>query len=222
MVEIAALRADGALHVSQAKLPALPEFEQAFTAFARGTVLQTPRGDIAIEDLQPGDRVSTVAGGAAQVLWIGSGNLSPMQAGGRRTPLTRIMSDSFGEGRPESFLTLGPAARILQTPPRLRARAGGAAPVLTPIAEFVDDVNVISITPPTPVTLFHLVLDRHAAIYAGGLECETFHPGAQSLRNLTEPQRALFLSLFPHIAQPADFGPLAHPRAPEDGQDRAN
>ncbi|WP_246036018.1 Hint domain-containing protein [Aliishimia ponticola] len=199
------------------KVPALPLFEAAFSAFARGTVLQSDFGDIAIEDLQPGDKLATTSGKSARVLWIGSASFAPIDANGRRTPLTRVMADSFGQGRPDSFLTLGPSARILQTPPHLRGQVG-AGTVLSPVHHFVDSVNVIEVTPPTPVTLFHIVLERHAAVYAGGLECETYHPGANATRTVSHTLRDLYLSMFPHIHHVSDFGPLAHPRAPEIDQ----
>lgn len=214
MVDIAALRRDGTPFVSQMKVPSLPLFESAISAFARGTVLQSTQGDIAIEDLQPGDELWTTSGRPSRVLWIGSSSFSPADVHGRRTSLVRIMSDTFGQGRPEIFLSLGAHARILQTPPHLRSQFGDA-PLLAPVSEFVDGVNVIEITPPTPVTMFHIVLERHAAVRAGGLECETFHPGVQATRKVSHAMRDLFLSMFPHISHVMDFGPLAHPRAPE-------
>jgi len=213
-LDIAALRKDGSSFISQMKVPNLPLFESAFTAFARGTLLQAPDGDVAIEDLQPGDLLWTSGGKPAKVLWIGSSSFAPVQPHGVRQPLVRIMSDTFGQGRPESFLTLGPNARILQTPPHLRGLTGQKA-ILTPVQAFVDGVNVIEITPPTPVTLFHIVLERHAAVRAGGLEAETFHPGSQATRRVSHALRDLFLSMFPHISHVSDFGPLAHPRAPD-------
>ena len=130
-------------------------------------------------------------------------------------PLIRIMADSFGQNRPETFVTVGPAARLLQTPAHLRGTTGGA-PLLTPAKVFTDNVNIIEVVPPTPVRLFHLCLTRHAAITVGGIEMETFHPGMGATRQVTHAQRDLFLSMFPHIAHITDFGPLAHPRAPED------
>lgn len=211
--DVAALRSDGTQHIAQVRVPAHPLFEKAFSAFARGTLIQTAFGECAVEDLQPGDMIATHVGKPAKLLWIGSGAFVPSDAG-YRTTLVRVMADTFGMGRPENFLTLGPHARILQTPPHLRGQIG-AASLLAPISDFVDGVNVIEIVPPTPVHLFHLVLERHATIRAGGLECETFHPGAQATREVSLSMRDLFLSLFPHIAHVTDFGPLAHPRAPD-------
>ncbi|MEM8655197.1 MAG: Hint domain-containing protein [Pseudomonadota bacterium] len=211
--EVAALRADGSRSVATFKAPALPLFEGAFSAFARGVVLSGPEGGVAIEDLQPGDWLSTSAGAPAQVVWIGSSSFVPSDAG-RRIPLIRIMADSFGQNRPASFITVGPAARLLQTPAHLRGTAGGA-PLLTLASAFVDNVNVIEVVPPTPIRLFHICLTRHAAVDVGGIEVETFHPGQHAIRQVSHAQRDLFLSMFPHIAHVTDFGPLAHPRAPE-------
>ena len=87
--------------------------------------------------------------------------------------------------------------------------------MLTRAHAFIDNVNIIEVVPPTPVRLFHLCLTRHAAITVGGIEMETFHPGMNATRQVTHAQRDLFLSMFPHIAHVTDFGPLAHPRAPE-------
>jgi hypothetical protein len=212
--EIAALRPDGSIYIGQDKAPAIPLFESAFSAFARGTVISTPTGDIAVEDLQPGDMINTSTGEPAKLVWIGSSSFVPADAG-RRMPLLRIMNDTFGHARPASFLTVGPSARILHTPHHLRAEAGEKR-LLTPVRAFLDGVNVIEVVPPTPVRLFHICLDRHAAIRAGGVEMETFHPGATAARTLSHALRDRFLGLFPRINHITDFGPLAHPRAREE------
>ena len=211
--EVAALRSDDSLYIGQDKAPAIPLFENAFSAFARGTLIATPHGDVAVEDLQPGDMVNTSTGEPSKLVWIGSSSFVPADAG-RRMPLMRIMADTFGPGRPNSFLTVGPAARILHTPHHLRSEAGEKR-MLTPVREFLDGVNVIEVVPPTPVRLFHICLERHAAIRAGGIEMETFHPGAKATHNASQSLRDRFLGMFPRISHITDFGPLAHPRAPE-------
>ena len=210
---IAALRKDGSLLIAEDRVPSIDLFESAFSAFARGTVIQTETGDRAIEDLQPGDMIQTSTGEAAKLLWIGSSTFN-QNVQEKRTKLIRVMADTFGQGRPSMFLTLGASARVLHTPDHLRGGDRNAR-LLTPISTFVDGVNVIEVTPPTSITLFHLCLSRHAAIKAGGIEVETFHPGSQAPKRVSHTIRARFLSLFPHIDQFSDFGPLAHPRAPE-------
>jgi len=195
----------------------LPLFESAFSAFARGTLIQTVQGDVAIEDLQPGDMINTTSGEPSKLVWIGSTSFSPIDAG-RRIPLISIMPDSFGQSRPSTVLTVGPGARVLHTPHHLRSEAGSVR-MLTPVRELLDGVNVIEVVPPTPVRLFHICLERHAAVHAGGIEMETFHPGANAMRTLPHSLQERFLSMFPRISHMADFGPLAHPRAPAPNQE---
>ncbi|WP_299958211.1 Hint domain-containing protein [uncultured Roseobacter sp.] len=214
IVDVKALRGDGDIITSQHKIPTLPIFENAFSAFARGTPLQTSAGFVAIEDLQPGDRVLTVDGSARQVTWIGSACFAPSDRS-RRHVVTRLMADCFGINRPDSFLSLGPAARLLQTPPHLRAETGDKQR-MTLASGFVDGVNIIEVTPPTPVRMFHLSLDRHTAVIAGGLEVETYHPGVDPMRPLSHTLQSVFLSLFPHLTDISAFGPMTYDRTDEE------
>lgn len=209
--EIAALRKDGSVYFSQERAPANQLFESAFSAFARGTLIQTPSGDVAIEDLAPGDMITTTNGEAAQLTWIGSGNFVPAD---RRNPmpLTRIMVDSFGNSRPNMFLTIGPAARILHRTANMRA-GNDVLRLLTLASELLDGENVIKVSPPTPVKLFHICLSHHATIFAGGLEAETFHPAGNGFESAPPSFKAKFLSMFPQIDTLQDFGKLAHLRA---------
>ncbi len=214
--EISALLQNGKVVQTRQLAPALPLFEDAFCAFSRGSLVETENGPVAIEDIQPGDRVTTTDGLDETVLWKGSTTLVPGRPGpsGRNLRLTRIMADSFGMQRPMSYVLAGPSARLLNTPNHMRALAGGMQ-MLTPVQEFIDGMNVIETAPPTPVELFHICLPRHAAIRVGGLEFETYHPGANSVRMISHAMRSLYLNLFAHIDQLTDFGPLAFARAGE-------
>ncbi|OWU67887.1 hypothetical protein ATO3_25340 [Marinibacterium profundimaris] len=187
--------------------PALPLFEEAFSAFARGSTLDTDAGPMAIEDLLPGDRVMTRDGGPMQVRWIGStiyvpGHSSHLE---RNLHLTRIMADSFGLARPASCLLTGPAARLMQ---------GGPDSVLTPVRTYVDGVSIIETAPPAPVELFHLCLSRHAVIRVSGLDFETYHPGADAARRVGQSLRPIFMGMFPGLSGLEDFGRPAYKRAP--------
>jgi len=211
--EVAALREDGSLYIGQSTAPAIALFENAFSALTHGSLVRTTMGPVAVEDLQPGDLVQTATGEAAELTWVGTSTFSPADAG-KRTTLIRIMPDALGQSRPERSLTVGPGARILHTPPALRGVADGNQ-LLTPASKLVDGVNVIEITPPTPTRMFHICLSRHAVITVDGIEMETFHPGASAPREVSHSLRDRFISLFPRISHLSDFGPLAHPRAPD-------
>ncbi|WP_425043430.1 Hint domain-containing protein [Primorskyibacter sp. S87] len=212
--EVTSLLENGNIVSTRHIAPALPLFENAFCALSRGSLVETESGPIAIEDLLPGDRVMTRDHGTQTVLWKGCTMLIPGRpdAKGRTHHLTRIMADSFGMQRPMSGVIAGPSARLLATPGHLRALSSGE-PLLTPVGEFVDGMNVVETAPPTPVELFHVCLSQHAVIRVDGLEFETYHPGVTALRTLSHAMRSLYLTLFSHIDKLTDFGPQAYPRA---------
>ena len=216
--EVASLLPNGNVAQTRHIAPALPLFEEAFCAFSRGSLVETENGPIAIEDLLPGDRLINQNGSLQTLMWKGSTSLLPgrMDTRGRSHKLTSFMADSFGMQKPMSCVMAGPAARLLRTPAHLRAIAGDA-PLLTPVQEFHDGMNIVETAPPTPVEMFHLCLEQHTVINIGGLAFETYHPGTKALQLTSHAMRTLYLNMFSHIDQPSDFGPLAHARA-GDGQ----
>lgn len=212
-MEVAWLTEDFSIAERSLAVPQSEMFEAAISGFARGTLLATPEGPLAIEDLLPGDMVQS-SEGPQRVLWIGSAAILPGQPapGSRLDGLIRVTAEAFGVGRPSGDVVLGPGAAILHNPPQLRS-ASGAGHVLTPLTDFIDGVSVIKVTPPSAVKVYHLMLRHHAAVKAGGLEVESYHPGNGSVARLGAQAQQLFMSLFPCLAHPRDFGPQAFARA---------
>mgnify|MGYP005839587045 CR=1 FL=1 len=213
---ISALLEDGSLRESDQIGPAMPIFESAFSAFAHGTLIATSNGPVPVEDLVPGMNIWTIDRGAVPLLWLGSMTLMPRSdLLPQGSSLTRITADSFGMGRPQADVMAGPGARLLLRPGRGMA-SSEAGRALIPASRIVDGMNAIEITPPAPVTVYHLCLRRHAIISAAGLETESFHPGPGFERNMGPNMLGLFLSFFPHVRAPRDFGQLAQERLPFD------
>lgn len=217
--QIASLRPDGDVKYSDQIGPAMPIFEAAFSAFTHGTLISTDTGQVPVEDLVPGMKVMTANRGARRLLWVGSMVLVPKtnEISPSDCRLTRITADSFGMSRPQSDMMVGPGARLVQHNAQLEQTTGQSR-LLAPASHLVDGVNVIDIKPPQPVTVYHLCLQQHAIISAGGLEMETYHPGPRFEADMGQNMLSLFLSFFRHIKAPADFGPLAAPRLSLQGQ----
>lgn len=212
--DVTSLLPNGDIAETRHIAPALPLFEDSVSAFTRGSLVMTEYGPVAIEDLLPGDNVMTQDGTARTILWKGSTTMLPGRPGskGRDHRLTSFMADSFGMQKPLSCVIAGPSARLLRTPSHLKAIAG-AQPMLTPVQEFRDGMNVVEAAPPTPIQLFHLCLDRHSVIQIGGLEFETYHPGITTIRSMSQAMRSLYLNMFSHIRELSDFGSQVYPRA---------
>lgn len=207
------LGADGEILESTRLAPATPLFEEAFSALARGSVLQTSEGPVAVEDLVPGMRALTAEGRLETITWIGSMVLYPNAAQGEEeaVTLTRITAEAFGHGKPMADLVLGPRARLCLRDPRLR-HAVGLEAAYVPARAFIDGVSVIEVTPIAPVTVYHLVLERHGSLKVAGLEVESYHPGEGVERMIDPRMVSLFEAQFPQLERLSGFGPLAHPR----------
>lgn len=201
--------------------PALPLFEDAFASFTHGTLIQTTRGPVAVEDLMPGEMLECANGRVATLLWKGAITLVPGAPTLRPEPpkLYRITADAFGLGRPARDLLLGPAARRLVRDPNVRAAIGAEA-ALVPVAAGADGYSIIEVTPVSPTRVYHLVTEGHQTIMAGGVEVETYHPGQELTLSLSEDLRATYLQLFPHILSLGGFGRVLFPRlSTEDMRD---
>ncbi|PYE84051.1 Hint domain-containing protein [Pseudoroseicyclus aestuarii] len=188
-------------------VPAIPVFEDAVAALARGTLLPTDRGTVAVEDLLPGDGIKTVEGRFERLLWRGSTPIVPGVAGqapgmGR---LIRVSADALGIARPMPDLLLGPCARLVQ-------RGAQGATGTLPVSEMIDGEGVIEVTPQSAVQVYNLAFARPQVVAANGVEIESHHPGTLARFPLTGETLALYLSCFPHLGGLADFGPSGLPR----------
>ena len=95
--EVTWLTAEGHLESTTRTAPALPEFEEAFSAIARGTLIETTQGFVAVEDLEPGMVAVTAEGRRETITWIGSMTLFPANTVPGLAPaaMTRITADAF-------------------------------------------------------------------------------------------------------------------------------
>jgi len=122
------------------------------SCFLRGTTIQTPSGEVAIEDLKIGDLVATIGGETLPVRWIGR---QTFRKGGSAWPESvlpiRIARHALDEHTPHTDLYLSPRHALLIDGLLIEAR---------------ELVNSVSIVPAMPlgrdeVEYFNLVLDRH-------------------------------------------------------------
>ena len=142
--------------------------------FAAGTLIRTPDGSRRVEDVRPGDLVAT-RDGAAKVLWHGARelNAADLNDAPHLRPI-RIAAGVLGNDR---VLTVSPQHGIL-------LRQGGREVLVAArhLAGAVPGVRVAQGC--RRVSYHHLLLPRHAILWAGGAECESFYPGPMALRGL--------------------------------------
>ncbi len=191
--------------------PAIPQFEEAFSAFARGTIFQTKTGPVAVEDLLPGYMVLTADGEFEKLTWKGSMMLVPSAEG--QSPemrhLTRMAAEAMGLGRPANDTVFGPSTRIVHRAPGIKTLTGQTI-ALVPLRDFVDGVNIVELTPMKSVQVFHLAFAEHQRLVTGGIEVESYHPGLAHRFPLRSDLLRLFMTLFPQMLEFTEFGaPMA-------------
>ena len=207
-IEAAAFLSDRSTFESTFTVPATPTFEACATAFARGTLISTVMGPIAVEDLIPGDLVETHRG-PQPIVWIGSTHYAP-RSQGDTTSLTHLFRLP-GRGFDQSDLLLGPAARLVVRQDRFSEILNCEA-VMVPVEDYEDGERVIRITPPGSVQLYHFALQSHGIVKANGHELESYHPGRVSTAEIGSSVRDMLLSMFKHVKDLDGFGDLAFPR----------
>jgi len=169
--------------------------------FVAGTRIKTADGEIAVEDLLPGDRVLTLDNGYQPLRWVGC---SRRPAVGRLAPV-RICAGALDNDRD---LSVSPQHRML-----LRGWQAnlmfGEAEVLVTAKALVND-RTIRVQEGGEVAYYHILFDRHEIVFAEGAPCESFHPGQQGWKALDAATRDEILCLFPELdSRPDTYGEAA-------------
>ncbi len=194
---------DGSIEDAARPGPSDTLFTDSFAALARGCLVQTATGPVAVEDLLPGDVIATEEG-PEPLLWKGSRVISSQHQG---LSLFRVAADALGPGRPMPDLLLGPAARLVSRRTALPALIG-ADRALVPVDALVDGDSIVQVRPVSGVQVFHLGFARHSIFTANGVELDSAHPGPADPAARPEVF-AQYMSMFPHLHDSSGFGPLA-------------
>lgn len=171
--------------------------------FASGTMLETPTGLRAVENICVGDLVVTADHGPQPVRWAGSARLDARGLN-RRPELRpiRIQSGVLGLGVPGRALLVSPQHRLLLRGWQVEL-AFGEAEVLAPAKHLIGWPGIDVAHDLTSVTYHHLMFDRHEIVWANGLPAESFLLGDCMREGLPAPQVNEIISLFPNLAQSA-------------------
>ena len=192
------------------KRKARPTDGNAVICFTPGTLLATPGGSMAVEDMYPGDVVLTKDNGPQEVLWMGLRHVSGgrLRAMGHVRPV-RIRAGALGGAQPQPDLIVSPEHRVLLQGRKAQALFNQPE-VLVRAADLVDDYKVIRDHKLREVTYIHLMFERHEVIFANGVETESFHPGLADLSHLNEVEREDLEEIIPDaMTRPDLYGPYA-------------
>lgn len=172
------------------------------TCFTTGTVVTTLKGEVAIEDLEVGDRVVTRDNGLQTVRRISwrtydFGQLSQVP---HLHPIL-VSAGALGKGLPESDMLVSPNLRILET--GAAAQAFGAGKDSLKAAKNMVDSRTIRACSVLGVTYVHVEFHRHETILANGAWVEAFHSADPALGPVGNAQRLEMFEVFPELREPA-------------------
>ncbi|MFV2038599.1 MAG: Hint domain-containing protein, partial [Paracoccaceae bacterium] len=168
----------------------IPIADLAPPCFVRGTMILTPKGEVAVENLRPGDLVVTLDHGAQRVRWIG---MSEVDASGEFAPVL-IRAGALGNSR---ALRVSPQHRILVQGWQAELYFGQSA-VLVAAKHLVDGAGIVQETGKS-VCYFHMMFSQHELVTSDGVLSESFFPGDQVMLRDRATRDELF-ELFPELA----------------------
>lgn len=171
--------------------------------FARGTRLETDRGDIPVEEIEEESLVRTLDNGLQPVRRVlskrveGLGTLAPVVF--RAGVLDNVRD-----------LVVSPHHRVLMSGWQAELVAG--CPEALVMAKDVVNGKTVLRLPMAEVEYFHLLFDRHEILFAEGAATESYHPLLQDSQTRAPDTQAEILALFPDLAMDvALFGPAVRP-----------
>jgi len=158
--------------------------------FVAGTRVLTPKGEVAVETLCPGDLVMTKDEGPQPLRWIGQ---RQVKAQGAFAPVC-IAANALGDHR---RLMISPLHRVLIRD-SLAEMLFGEGEVLVAARDLINDHSIRQVEGGL-VTYVHILFDRHQVVFSEGLETESFLPGPQINHSFEAEVIGEIVALFPEL-----------------------
>ncbi len=141
------------------------ELGSSSTCYVSGSLIRTPRGEVAVEDLAIGDLVVTAAGETRPIRWLGHRTVDCKRHSDPKSVLpVRIAAHAFGQNKPTRDLLVSTGHAIC---------INVVDELLVPASALVNGATVAQVEV-DEVTYWHVELDSHDILLANGLPAESF------------------------------------------------
>ncbi len=159
--------------------------------FAKGTLIATPAGALAVETLREGDLVVSAFGGSQPIRWIGHRRVDCARHPRPNDVMpVRVLRGAFGPDLPARDLLLSPDHALYVR------EADDAIGVLIPVRHLVNGRTIVRETVAS-IAYYHIELPAHDVLFAEGLPAESF---------LDTGNRGAFANGGAVVAAQPDFG----------------
>ncbi|MBO9465120.1 Hint domain-containing protein [Tropicibacter sp. R15_0] len=160
--------------------------------FAKGTMIRCAEGEVAIEELRPGDLVQTMDRGLCEIVNVERSDV----------PFSRLRKEA--QSRPVwiSPKLTGGEVPLIVSPQHcllLPGRGGTRALIKAGHLARMEGGQARVMLGKRQVSYFHLMLERHEILFANGMPAESFYPGRMAVSTLGREGRARLVRLFPDL-----------------------
>ncbi len=175
---------------------------ESIVCFTPGTLIATPKGEVAVEHLRVGDKVITRDNGIQEIRWMGAKEMGWHDfAGNPHLRPVMVKAGSLGNGLPERDMMLSPNHRLLVANDRT-ALYFDEHEVLVAAKHLIGGKGIHQVES-VGTTYFHFMFDQHEVVLSNGAWTESFQPGDYTLKGLGNAQRNELMELFPELKAPA-------------------
>lgn len=175
---------------------------ESIVCFTPGTLIATPKGEVAVENLRVGDKVITRDNGIQEIRWMGAKEMGWHEfATNPHLRPVMVKAGSLGNGLPERDMMLSPNHRLLVANDRT-ALYFDEHEVLVAAKHLIGGKGIHQVES-VGTTYFHFMFDQHEVVLSNGAWTESFQPGDYTLKGLGNAQRAELMELFPELKAPA-------------------
>lgn len=179
------------------------DYDALLTCFAQNTRIEGEHGPVAVETLEPGDRVWTRDRGLQTIRWVGH---RTVRGHGKYAPI-KIMKGALGNTR---TLRVSPLHRMLICSETAQLLFGSTE--VLACAKHLVNGDTIFAEPCDAITYFHILFDQHEVIFAENCPTESFFPGTFSTNAIETALREELFSLFPELENDVtSYGPTVRP-----------
>ena len=180
--------------------------------FARGTLIETPDGPCAVENLRIGDLVATAADHPQPLRWIGvrKVDFGPCNPRGNKDKPIEIKPGALGPGVPRRTLVVSPQHRLVLTGSEVEMIC--KTPEVFAAANALTGLNgVRRMHGKRQIIYYALLFDQHEVIFAEGARTESFRPGPVALDGFSPQHRAELYRIYPGLVDDPErsLGPPA-------------
>src|SRR5207248_8595120 len=137
--------------------------------FCRGTMIETERGEVAVEELAVSDRVKTLSGELKPIVWIGYGRDLVTRANKLARPVI-VRAGALRDNVPvrDLYLTHGHALYL--------------DGVLIPVENLINHRSIVWDESARVVEYYHIELEDHDVVLANGAPAESYYDAANRAR----------------------------------------